>query len=72
MVEYNPYSATAAFPVSSRNPRPLREVDVYRWYFRMDYLGKEVLERLVLSVYSIKIKGLLIINYQAYLQAKAK
>ena len=62
MVKYNPYIA-AVFPVSSRTPRPPREVDTYRWYLRIGYLDKEALERLVLSVYGIKIKGLLIINY---------
>ena len=70
VVEHNPY--TAAFPVSSRNPRPPREADAYRWHLRMGHLGKEALERLVSSVYGVKIKGPLTINCQACLQAKAK
>jgi hypothetical protein len=70
IVEHNPY--TAAFPVSSRAPRSPREADAYRWHLRMGHLGKEALERLVSSVYGVKIKGLLTINCQACLQAKAK
>jgi hypothetical protein len=38
----------------------------------MGHLGKEALERLVSNVYGVKIKGLLTINCQACLQAKAK
>ena len=72
VVEHNLYSATAAFPTSSRTPRPPREADAYRWHLRMGHLGKEALERLMSNVYGVKIKGSLTFNCQACLQAKAK
>ena len=70
VVEHN--SATAAFPVSSRAPRPPREADAYRWHLRMGHLGKEALERLMSNVYGVKIKGLVVFNCEACSQAKAK
>jgi len=65
-------SATAAFPTSSTAPRPPREADAYRWHLRMGHLGKEALERLMTNVYGVKIKGPVVFNCQACLQAKAK
>jgi len=38
----------------------------------MRHLGKETLKRLISNVYKIKIKGLIVFNYEAYFQAKAK
>ena len=38
----------------------------------MGHLGKEALERLMTNVYSVKIKGPVVLNCQACLQAKAK
>jgi hypothetical protein len=70
MVEYN--IAIAAFLISSITTRLPREADAYKWYLRMDYLGKEALERLISNVYRIKIRGLLTFNCQTYLQVKAK
>ena len=72
VVEHQPNSATAAFPISSRAPRQPREADAYRWHLRMGHLGKEALERLMSSVYGVKIKGPIVFNCQACLQAKAK
>ena len=72
MVKYNSYLTTIAFPISSRAPRPRREADTYRWYLRMGYLGKEALERLISNIYGVKIKGPVVFNCQACLQAKAK
>jgi hypothetical protein len=72
MIEYRPYSATAAFPIFFRAPRQPREADIYRWYLRIGYLDKEALERLIFNVYRIKIKGPIVFNYEAYVQAKAK
>ena len=72
VVEHNPSSATAAFPTSSTAPRPPREADAYRWHLRMGHLGKEALERLMTNVYGVKIKGPVVFNCQACLQAKAK
>jgi len=72
VVEHTLGSATAAFPTSSRAPRPPREADAYRWHLRMGHLGKEALEKLMSNVYDVKIKGPVTFNYQACLQAKAK
>jgi len=72
VVEHNPHSATAAFPVSSRAPRPPREADAYRWHLRMGHLGKEALERLMSNVYGVKIRGPIIFNCEACVQGKAK
>jgi hypothetical protein len=66
VIKHNPNTA-AAFSVSSRASRSLREADAYRWHLRMGHLGKEALERLVLNVYGVKIRGLLTINCQACL-----
>jgi hypothetical protein len=66
MIKHNPNTAVV-FSVFSRAPRSLREADAYRWHLRMGHLGKKVLERLVLNVYGVKIRGPLTINCQAYL-----
>lgn len=70
VVEHN--IATAAFPVSSTAPRSPREADTYRWHLRMGHLGKDALERLMSNVYGVRIKGPVVFNCQACLQAKAK
>ena len=38
----------------------------------MGYLGKEALERLITNVYKIKIKNLIVFNYEACVQTKVK
>jgi hypothetical protein len=72
VIEYQPNTANAAFPVSSTAPRLPREADAYRWHLRMGHLGKDALEHLMSNVYGVKIKGPVVFNCEACVQAKAK
>ncbi len=62
----------AAFPVSSRLPKPPRDADARLWHLRCGHLGKEALERLMSHSYGVRTRGQIKLECQACAQADAK